>query len=256
MSYGAQQESLCRTLEKNRSHESHDSDEEPLQRQVKSLQDLAATQERVLQKCVTELHKKQESIDKYKQKLKALRQETVELNSVVAKEQAQLTAFNASFKSKEKPKVSIRVKFRSPEAPAPSEFNSQLGSPTHADQQNICLDFPGEHTQDLAPSKDLEHSCQSSQSLPWQIHGEHIIELNQYISTAPTPRASRQPHYKFSDYDICELRSLLNSTQNLLKTLPKPPQTPRKRRVYRTCLLSRLTQHQLFQLNVETYLRP
>mmetsp|Transcript_2158 Transcript_2158/g.5443 ORF Transcript_2158/g.5443 Transcript_2158/m.5443 type:complete len:358 (-) Transcript_2158:5096-6169(-) len=222
--------------------------EQMLQNQIKSLQDLCASQEKLIQKCVKNLHKKKDTIEKYKQQVMHLREEKANLTCVLQKEKALLDASRFIFEEDEDESL-----LSTSESPAPFYKNSEKESLSLLDELSSTFhDFTEEQAFNFEKVNESNMRIVSPIIKPHNpdFADENMIEINPFASRAVSPANMVHTGGFEADDNLVEIHELVASTHNLLKEFLTKVSTPRKRRSYRTCLLGRLTQNTLFQLNV------
>lgn len=242
-------------LRRQKSH--NDYTERMLQTQVKSLRDLCSSQEKMIQKCVKTLQKKSETIAKYKQQAKTLKEEKNNLTLIAARDETMLEASRSIFEQDEEDIVRL---MQSPsESPAPFYRNSVGESLSLLDELGGDFqDFAGAKafTFDQAAGPPAHLKVPQRLPTPMQfvspiirpdigvLHDDNLIELNPFTSTLQSPT------YKPDD-NLEEIRELVESTHTLLKEFlaPKPSPT-RRRKPVRIGVLGRLTESKLFKLNL------
>lgn len=202
----------------------------------------------MIQKCIRNLQKKRETAKKYKLKVLELKEEKANLHTLVTREKALLNASKLIFEEDEDSSILVSYRQSTSESPAPFYKQSDRESLSLLDElSNTFHDFAEEQVfhSDKVNESQLRLVSPINQLQP----KAHTFELNMFALEDHTPKG-KQDHWDAQGGSLGQVRELVSSTHDLLKDFLIKMQTPRRRKLYRTCLLSRLTQSQLFQVGV------
>jgi uncharacterized coiled-coil protein SlyX len=216
-----------------------------MRKQVKSLHELAATQERTIQKCVDSLHKKRETIARCKLQIRSFTEENANLSNIGAKSRALLdtSLILEEFENEDDP-FFVRTSQSTNGSPAP--FYRQAQSVSLLNELSITVhDFTEENTFNFDKANEI-----TSQSP----NESHIVFLSPLIRPNEHDQ-SDLPDLDLQDHSCFEIKQLLTSTHDLLLDLPLKVESFKRMRMRpkamsKPCLLSRLTQSQLFKVKV------
>jgi chromosome segregation ATPase len=200
------------------------SNEPLLQSQIKSLQELCATQEKTIQKCVQKLQKKRGCINTYKQQVNALKEERANLVVIAARDKAALEESRKGMSDiDEDESFSVRL----------TQDVSEMPAPFHRSRQQ-SINFFEELSSPIQTLRTEEPPCEKEVESPQRIVSPLIKPIN----------------CEFPSENLHEIKHLATSTKNLVTELMTQLEPPPKRKRVRGCYLSLLTRSQLFMMNV------
>jgi uncharacterized coiled-coil protein SlyX len=219
--------------------------EAAMRKQVKSLQELAASQERTIQKCVSSLHKKRETIAKCKHKIRCFTEENSNLSNISAKNKALLDTSKIleEFDDEDHP---FFVRTRQSPSGSPAPFYRRAQSVSLLDELSITVnDFTEENTFNFDRANEIPSMSPDD---------SHIRFLSPLIRPIEHDQPDL-PDLDLQDHDCVEIKELLTATHDLLKDFTLKVEGYKRVRMSpktmsRPCLLSRLTQSQLFKVKV------
>jgi hypothetical protein len=200
------------------------SNEPMLQSQIRSLQELCATQEKTVQECVQKLQKKRGSITRYKQQVKTLKEQRAHLAAISARDKAALhESAKSMFDVDEDEYLSVGVT---------QDVSDMPASFLRSRQQSI--NFFEEFSTPIQTLTTEEPHCEREAEFPVRIVSPLIKPI----------------HCECPSESLDEIKHLASSTKDLVKELMNELEPPSTRRRVRACYLSWLTRSQLFMMNV------